>query len=81
MLLWPMALNTVIVEDRENLFLKNPVFCRDSFDRKAKGKKKEIKNMMKVRLQNRLFAIHSYCRNDFLKELTYLFLIFKKLAS
>ena len=76
-----MALDTMLVEDRENLFLKKSVFRGESLDREGKGKKEEIKKMMKVRLQNRLIVIHSYCRNDFLKELTYLFLIFKKLAS
>ena len=54
-----MALDTVIVEDRENFFLKNPVFFGDSLDREGKGKKEETKKMMKVRAQNRLLAKHS----------------------
>ena len=54
-----MALETLLVENRKNLFLKKPVFRGNSLDRKGKGKKEETKKMMKVRAQNRLLAKYS----------------------
>ena len=38
-----MALETLLVENRKNLFLKKPVFRGNSLDRKGKGKKEETK--------------------------------------